>query len=277
MRRRSGPQVLTPCVVLRVSDLGDADRIVTLLTAAFGKISAVARGARSSRRRFGAALVPFGYGEALLQERPGQELWVLSELDMSQGFANLPLELARFGYASYACELCLHLCPLQVPETTVLRLLLALLEVLDRLPIAQKPTPLLLRVFELQVLQAVGLGLQLTDCAACGQQVPPLPLLPLDVERGGVLCQGCYSGPIPAGLGPRGGGLSQALRTTLSALAKICLIDGHPEMFAVDGSMQQTIKQLLRSVIEHHIGTRLRTIEFIEKVNLFERERGCLG
>ncbi len=56
MRKRSGPSEATPCLVLRVVDYGDADRIVTLLTAAHGKISALAKGARSSRRRYGAAL-----------------------------------------------------------------------------------------------------------------------------------------------------------------------------------------------------------------------------
>ena len=56
MRKRSGPSLATQCLVLRVVDYGDADRIVTLLTAAHGKISALAKGARSSRRRYGAAL-----------------------------------------------------------------------------------------------------------------------------------------------------------------------------------------------------------------------------
>ena len=57
---------ITEAVVLRVSDLGDYDRVVTLLTAQLGKVSAVAKGAKRSRRRFGAALSPFGHGEATL-------------------------------------------------------------------------------------------------------------------------------------------------------------------------------------------------------------------
>ena len=59
-----GTPLVTQALVLRVTDYGEADRIVTLLTERYGKVSALARGARSSRRRFGAALSSFGFGEA---------------------------------------------------------------------------------------------------------------------------------------------------------------------------------------------------------------------
>jgi len=266
--------VATPCLVLKVVNFGDADRIVTLLTQEFGKVSALAKGARTSRRRFGAALASFGYGEALLEERPGQELFVLSELHMSQGFPNLPLELCRFGYAAYACELCLHLCPPQVPEPRVLRLLVTMLDELDRLPLSQKPKALLLRAFELQVLSAVGLALQIEDCAACGDVVPDAPLVPLDVERGGVLCSRCYKGPIPTQLGPRGGGLSAELRATLSQLSCLALERAIKDTPGIDFQTQQLAKELLLAVVRRHIGHELRSVEFIAKVNAFQTTPG---
>ena len=74
--------------MLRVVDYGDADRIVTLLTAAHGKISALAKGARSSRRRYGAALSSFGFGEAMLEERRGH---LLSDLVASIGSLDIVL------------------------------------------------------------------------------------------------------------------------------------------------------------------------------------------
>ena len=54
--------ILTAAIVLRVTDYGEADRIVTLLTESHGKVSALARGAKKSRKRFGAALGLFGCG-----------------------------------------------------------------------------------------------------------------------------------------------------------------------------------------------------------------------
>jgi len=269
MRKRSGPSEATPCLVLRVVDYGDADRIVTLLTAAHGKVSALARGARSSRRRFGAALSSFGFGEALLEERRGQDLWLLSDLHVSRGFPNLPHELSRFGHAAYACELCLHLCPPHVPEPEVLRLLICLLDYLDGLPIVEKPSPLALRIFELRLLAAVGLALQLDDCAACGSPVPAAPLIPLDIRRGGVLCEACFLGPIPSQLGPQGGGLTAALRDTLRALTALDIEPATIRPLTLDPPGQRQIRELLQSLIQNHLGHGLRAVEFISKMNAF--------
>src|SRR6185436_17702484 len=124
--------------------------IVTLLTERHGKISALARGAKSSRRRFGAALGLFGSGEAVLRER--KDLWILEELHSQRGFVRLGQELGRFGHASYACELCSHLCPQNAPEPVIYRLLLALLDELDRLPLTTRPQVERLRCFELNLL-----------------------------------------------------------------------------------------------------------------------------
>ena len=269
MRKRSGPSEATPCLVLRVVDYGDADRIVTLLTAAHGKISALAKGARSSRRRYGAALSSFGFGEAMLEERRGQDLWSLSDLHVTRGFPNLPLELSRFGHAAYACELCLHLCPPHVPEPEVLRLLVTLLDYLDGLPIAEKPSPLALRIFELRLLVAVGLALQLYDCAACGGPVPAAELVPLDVRRGGVLCDSCFLGPVPSQLGPQGGGLTSALRDLLAQLETRTLDPASFADLSVDPVSQRQVRELLQSVIQNHLGHGLKAVEFISKMNAF--------
>lgn len=157
---------LTQAIVLRVTDYGEADRIVTLLTERHGKVSALARGAKKSRKRFGAALGLFGCGEASLRER--SDLWILEELHAQRGFLRLGQELGRFGHACYVCELCQHLCPPHEPEPQVYALLNAFLQHLDDLPLADRPTVGPLRSFELRLLDAVGLGLSLRACAACG-------------------------------------------------------------------------------------------------------------
>ena len=271
MRASALPAQVTPALVLRTVNYGESDRIVTLLTAASGKISALAKGARASRKRFGAALSPFGFGEASLRERRGQDLWLLEEMHTARGFSRLGLELGRFGHASYACELCLHLCPPHVPEPVVLSLLVSLLDRLDRLPLETRPAPEPLRVFELQLLQAVGLGLSLESCAACGGEVPEADYVPLDLARGGVICtDACWHGPIPMHIGQHGGGLSHPVRAALQALQAQHL---GPEGAAALGALslprgiQAACRDLLVMVIQHHLGRTVRSIEFIAKLN----------
>src|SRR3989475_11700208 len=92
-------------LVLRAIAYGDSDAVVHLLVRGRGRISAFARGARSSRKRFGGALQPFQRVEALLAEREGQELWALREARVVEGHARLREDLHRIAHAGYAAEL----------------------------------------------------------------------------------------------------------------------------------------------------------------------------
>jgi DNA repair protein RecO (recombination protein O) len=268
MRAQAQPAIVTPALVLRVVNFGESDRVVTLLTAAHGKLSVLARGARASKRRFGAALSPFGYGEATLRERRGQELWLLEELHTSRGFARLPQELGRFSHACYALELCLHLCPPHEPEPEVLQLTLRLFEYLDGLPLEDKPAAEALRVYELRLLRAVGLALQLRECAACGHDVPEHPYVPFDVSRGGVLCpDSCWLGPIPTHIGQHGGGLAAEVRRALQQLEELPLDPELLTALSLPRPVQRACRELLVTVLQHHLGRNLRAVEFIAKLN----------
>ncbi len=263
----SSPIHVTPSLVLRVSDFGESDRIVTLLTEHHGKVAALARGAKNSRRRFGAALGLFGCGEAVLRER--RDLWLLEELHSHRGFVRLGQELGRFGHASYACELCQHLCPPHAPEPAIYRLLLGLLDHLDRLPLSDRPQVEPLRTFELRILDAVGLGLSLRSCATCGNEVPAHPYVPFDVPRGGVHCPDtCFGGPTPTELGlifsGLSGGLPEAVRAALIALSES--EPGAPPT-TISSLVLSACRDVLLAVLRHHLGRDLRAVEFISKLN----------
>jgi DNA repair protein RecO (recombination protein O) len=262
-----GPTYITPALVLRVSDFGESDRIVTLLTEHHGKVQALARGAKNSRRRFGAALGMFGCGEAVLRER--RDLWLLQELHSHRGFLRLGQELGRFGHASYACELCQHLCPPHAPEPAVFQLLLALLDRLDRLPLSERPAVEPLRTFELRILSAVGLGLSLRSCATCGSEVAANAYVPFDVPRGGVHCPDtCFGGPTPTELGlifsGLSGGLPEAVRVALIALSESSLQEPPT---AISSSVLAACRDVLLAALRHHLGRDLRAVEFISKLN----------
>jgi len=92
-------------LVLRAIAYGEADAVVHLLVRGRGRISAFARGARSSRKRFGGALEPFQRVEALVAEREGQELWALREARVVEAHPRLRDDLHRIAHAGYAAEL----------------------------------------------------------------------------------------------------------------------------------------------------------------------------
>ena len=136
--------VHTRALLLKQVDTGESDRVVTLLTEDLGKVSAIARGARRSRKRFGAALSLFVLAEAELRTRSTSNLHVLTGYQALETHAGIGRDIAAITHASYATELVDALSPKGHPDPAMFELLLEMLTVLSRDP----PTSERLRVFE---------------------------------------------------------------------------------------------------------------------------------
>ncbi|HEY4886379.1 MAG TPA: DNA repair protein RecO, partial [Myxococcales bacterium] len=175
-------------LVLRAIAYGESDAVVHLLVRGRGRISAFARGARSSRKRFSGALEPFQRVEALLAEREGQELWALREARVVEGHARLREDLHRLAHAGYAAELIHDLTRAGQPADGLFALLE---EFLSRLE-SGAATSARLRALELLSLEAAGFAPELAACARCGAEVPA-GRAGFDPDAGGVICAGCTS------------------------------------------------------------------------------------
>src|SRR6185295_19423767 len=93
----------TPAIVLRQRKLGDADKILTLYTANFGKVDAVAKGVRKSRSKLGGHVEPLTQATFLLAQ--GKTLDIVTQVEMIESFQVLRDDLDRLSRALYACEL----------------------------------------------------------------------------------------------------------------------------------------------------------------------------
>ncbi len=237
---------ITEAIVVRVVDYGEADRVATLLTRDAGRVAALARGARRSRKRFGGALELFGAGEAVLVEKRG-ELWGLESFDARRGFPHLALDVAKVAHAAYACELVRELAPDHAPEPRLYALTVEMLGLLD----GGEARAELLRAFELRVLDEVGLAPVLDRCVGCDG--PPGDLF--DARRGGVTCAACGgSRPLPAGAREA---LCAAERATLAEAARLRFAPG-------DG---EAAREALQALLREHLPRPLRSVEFIAKLN----------
>jgi len=245
-------KVVTPAIVLRTVDYGEADRVVTLLCRQGGKRSALARGARKSARRFGAGLALFGVGEATLSERAGADLATLESFHGARGFPQILCDVAKMAHGGYACELVRELSPPHKDEPEVFALLLTLLDLLDGAP-ARAET---LRLFELQLLDAVGLRPTIDRCVVCGRVELDEEGQLFDLRRGGVVCPHCHGHGRPLD-GAARRALSEAQRLPLSRAAE----------WALPPSVNAACREALSEVIRDHLGKPLKSLEFIAKLN----------
>ncbi len=242
-------------VVLRAVDYGEADRVVTLLTRERGKVSAFARGARASRRRFGGALEPFTLLTAEARERAGSDLLGLDTVAVVRGFPALRADLARIACAGYAAELARELVRDHEPHPELLALLLEYLALLEAAP----ARPAGLRAFELGALRAAGLMPRLDRCARCGGALEVGAAVRFDPGQGGALCGGCGQAAAP--------GLPVLSASALAALARLqeggLAASGAESLSPPAGGQARAA---LGGFIEHHLGRRLAARRFLDEV-----------
>jgi DNA repair protein RecO (recombination protein O) len=172
-------------IVLRSIRYGEADRILHLYTVTHGRLSAIAKGARRSRSRFGARLEPFMHVRALLHEGRS-DLLTVTGVDTVAVHPVLREHAATLDAAARACDAVGRLFETTDPHPEVFRLLANELALLNDDP-AQARTANGL-AFRLKLLLAAGIVPQLAACALCGEADH---LSGFSGAAGGVVCNSC--------------------------------------------------------------------------------------
>ncbi len=150
-------------LILRTYPFHEADLLVTLFTRAEGKIRAVAKSAKKSRRRFGGALEPLTHVVAHWQDKEKQELARLDSCDIISSPLTLEVSYPRAVALSYVAEVIDQLLPDREPSDDVFRLALSVIRQL-------KPDSIWmpLTYFDLWIVRLIGLLPDLHQCVVCG-------------------------------------------------------------------------------------------------------------
>ena len=174
----------TEAIVLRTSPLGEADRLLTLLTPGLGKLRASARGVRKPTSKLGGHLDPLTRSSLTLAR--GQSLDTITGADTRETFPLVKGNLDNLSRAIYLTELVDTLSPLEAPNPALYTLFLEGLRLLG----TDASPDLVLRYMELHLLSLSGFLPELHRCVECHGQIAPNEHL-LSPATGGVLCPAC--------------------------------------------------------------------------------------
>lgn len=174
-------------LVLRHTDWGEADRLLSIFTLELGKVRAIAKGVRKPRSRKAGHLEPFTHVTLLLAR--GRDMLLVTQADTLDPFTSLREDLLLTTYASYVVEL-LDKFTLEEGENRALFQLL--LETLKRLE-GYSPPEAAVHYYELRLLELVGFRPQLFQCVKGGEQILPENQY-FSAQQGGVLCPRCGQG-----------------------------------------------------------------------------------
>ena len=233
----------TEAVVLRSLRYGEADRILHLYTPYRGRVSAIAKGVRRARSRFGGRLEPFFRLNLVLYEGRSDLLTVTSAETVATNGA-LRGDGRALDAAARACDAVGRLFETSEPNPAVYHLLANELALLDTgvgtMDAGQVKANQL--AFRLKLLLAAGLAPHLGGCATCGDREH---VSGFSGAAGGVVCGSCEGAGFP---------LEEEAHTFMVAAMGRPLAEA-PQ--AGDRALRQAERAILETV-EHHAHLRLR-------------------
>lgn len=247
-------------VVLRATPLRESDLLVVLYTDTHGRVSAVARGARKSQRRFAGALSLLVLGRYQLGRRPRGDLWSLESADVVREWTQLATDVVAVAHASYVAELVGAVLPAELPEPHALDVVVALWDALA----AGGPSPGALRAVELALLDLAGHRPAIDQCAACGSHGLDEGAL-FDPERGGAICRRCAAQSRNLGVRP----FDPATRAYLHAVIELDTplaaraVDTDPRFTSTDRAAG---RDALVAMVTSLAGKPLRSLEYLAKL-----------
>jgi len=181
--------------VLRAQNLGETSKILTLYTRQFGKIKVVAKGARSTKSRFGGTLEPLNHIAIVFYRKENRDLQLLSQADLLEYFPGIRQSLEKTALALGAAEV-IHKTEIgEHPSYFLFKLLGETLHGIDR---AHARVRNFLWAFYLKFFEAAGFKPHFENCLEC-RRAEKTNLVTFNLAKGGYLCSRCAS-PDPFGV-----------------------------------------------------------------------------
>ncbi|MFA6963465.1 MAG: DNA repair protein RecO [Patescibacteria group bacterium] len=176
-------QLRVRAVVLKGTNFGEADRILTVLTDRLGKIKVMAKGIRKIKSHLAGALEPFMLVDLQLHE--GKTFYIVTGAAIERPFHSLHENFGKVGQAFYFGELVDRF----IEERQKIPEIFQLFENgLEQIEIGIRS--IVLRGFELKIVEYAGFKPELNNCVHCKEKIAPGENF-WDSVEGGIICTNC--------------------------------------------------------------------------------------
>jgi len=234
-------------IVLRTHKLGEADRIITLLTRHHGRVRAVAKGVRRTTSKFGSRLEPFTHVDLQLAE--GRNLDIVTQAETKSAFsAGLGADYERYTAGTAMLETAERL--VSEEKQPSLQQFLLLVGGLRAMAAGEHNPGQVLDSYLLRSLSVAGYAPSFDHCAHCGLEGPHRWFNP---SMGGMLCTTCR---LPGSASP-----SPQVIAVLGAL----LAGDWPVVEAADPRQLREASGLVTAFLHWHLERGLRSLEHVER------------
>lgn len=239
-------------IIIRTTDYGETNKIVTLYTKEFGKIGLMARGAKKPKSELSAISHVLFYGLCLF--RKGRGLGVLYQAESLNPFRSILENIEITGYAALIVELTDRLTEDGLPSQAIYHLLKDTLLLMEK----GKDPAVMSAIFAMKMLPQAGIDPELTHCVRCGKQKGRYRF---SIVEGGYLCDECA--PTDRYAIEMSGTVQKLLPimrlVPLERLGKVSL----------KAKTIGMIETIIYAYYEQNAGIKLRSRKFIEQLSKF--------
>jgi len=247
----------TPAILLRRTDYGDFDLILSFFSLNKGKISLFAKSAKRSKKRFAGVLELFSVLDIVASTGRRGGLSILQEATLQKPFSRIRADIITTAYASYWVELVHSWTEENVKQNPVFFLLQDMLQKLDA---GEMEGGNLSILFQMRLLNLSGHRPNLNQCNGCGKSLADIrhEILVVDVAGGGIICSKCSPGHAGR-LKLSKGTIKQLLWVESGDLAKACRIK-------FSGLATREGLEFLEIFVPYHLGKQPKSLKFLRQI-----------
>ncbi len=243
----------TQAFVLKTQDYRDTSLLATFYTRDHGKIRGIVKGIRDARARFSSTVEPFSLNEILFYKRKrGGDLHLVTQIDLENLFPEVRNDLERLSYASYFIDLLNEIVETEEPNPAIFDLLHDSLLFLSSGASCKRTA----RIFEVKLFELLGLMPEIKACVVC-QADSPDPAY-FNVSLGGIVCKTCS--------GSAGIPVSKGSLNFLEHVRRALFKDLHH--VKVSQEVGEELEKMLRRFVDFHLSNKLKSVIFLEKMEL---------
>ncbi|MFP6599018.1 MAG: DNA repair protein RecO [Deltaproteobacteria bacterium] len=266
-------EITSSCLILRTRPFGESDIIAVLLSSSVGKLSAIAKGARRSKRRFaGSALEPFGELSVRISRRPGRSLALLHECRVAQSYHAIASDLAAYAWGCYLLELTEQMtaeaepCPALYDRLrqTLADLATVAAATSETSGAAPGETSQLGHRYITALLETAGWGVDFTTCAICGSAAADITQPIVDPRGGGMVC--ARHEAENQGIDAEAPDFRPNRRVIFPELLAYMHALGSGDETLAEAEVLKAADLLLERLVDHHLTRIPRSRDFLMKV-----------
>jgi DNA repair protein RecO (recombination protein O) len=239
-------------IIMRTTEFGETDVLVTFFTPDKGRLKGIAKGARKSRKRFVNCLDVFCLADLEYSLKREGGLYFLNSGKLINAYPGIRSDFAILSKASYLVELTEILFPWGVADRKMFDLLKGSLDALAEVG----KIDIIPFVFEIKAMTLGGYGINFDKCTICGRPYKGEGRAVFKRDKGGIACLKCQQETaISPGLHPQAVEMINLMQTTpLSSLIKLQLKE----------EIAKEIKPVLKLHREYHLGRKPKTATYLE-------------